>query len=176
MTKTSKIIAGVLVVTVLLIGVGYAAIQNITLYINGEVSASPDQANFVVEFSGDTPTEVNKDAVKLPDKATVTASITDATHAAIGVSGLTAKGDTVTATYTIQNVSADLSANLSAETTNSNPEYFSVSYSFAKSNIAKGEPTTITVTIELIKTPIAADVTSTVGVTITASPAQPATV
>ena len=91
----------------------------------------------------------------------------------MNVNGLTAKGDTATATYTIENTSADLSAVLSATTTNSNTEYFKVTQNIAKATIGHGETTTITVTVELIKTPITQDEETTIGVDITAEPQQP---
>lgn len=164
MTKTNKIIAGIVVVAVLIIGIGYAAIQNITLNIAGTASADANQANFTVAFSG-TPEVSEADKVK--------AAVTDDLNATLNVTGLTAKGDVVTATYTIQNTSADLSANLYATVTNDNTEYFKVTHSFDAESIAKGAATTITVTVELIKTPITETVSSTVGVQITAEPVQP---
>lgn len=72
----------------------------------------------------------------------------------MNVNGLTAKGDTATATYTIANTSADLSAVLSATTSNTNDEFFKVTQNIAKGTVAAGDSTTITVTVELIKTPI----------------------
>lgn len=179
MTSTNKIIAVVLVVALLIMGVGYAAISNITLEIKGSATADPSQANFTVKFSESADAiTVDKSGITQPALATVTGSRTDATHAAITVNGLTAKGDTATVTYTIQNTSADLSADLTAIATNSNTEYFSVSYGFGSSktataNIAKGGATTVTVTVTLIKTPITASETSTIGLTITAKPVQP---
>ena len=91
----------------------------------------------------------------------------------MNVSKLSAKGDTATATYTIENTSADLSAVLSATTTNSNTEYFKVTQNIAKATIGHGETTTITVTVELIKTPIIDGIESTIGVIIDANPQQP---
>ena len=164
MTKTNKIIAAIVVVAVLVIGVGYAAIQNITLNIEGTANANASQANFTVALSG-TPT--------VSDASKVTAAVTDDLNATLNVTGLTAKGETVTATYTIQNTSADLSANLSAITSNSNTEYFAVTSDFDAESIEKGAATTITVTVALIKTPITESVSSTVGVQITAEPVQP---
>lgn len=52
MKKTSKIIMLSLVVAALLLGIGYAAIQNITLNISGTATADPSQTNFKVSFSG----------------------------------------------------------------------------------------------------------------------------
>ena len=114
MTKTSKIVAIVLIAAILIIGVGYAAIGNITLNIAGSAKADPAQANFTVKFSG-TPTTDKTNVAASSTTANVTAAVTDDLNATIGVTGLTAKGDTVSATYTIQNTSADLSANLSAD-------------------------------------------------------------
>lgn len=113
MKKTNKIIIGVILIAVMLLGIGYAAIQNITLNISGTAKADPSQSNFKVMFTG-TPT--------VSDSSKVVAAITNDTNATINVSGLTAKGQTVTATYTVQNVSSDLSADLSVATTNSNTD------------------------------------------------------
>lgn len=97
------------------------------------------------------------------------------------VSGLSAKGEKATATFTIQNTSADLSARLSANTpSNSNKDYFNVTYAFKDDEttplVVKNETTTITVTVELLKTPVdetEAQLTTTIGVDITAEPVQP---
>ena len=164
MTKTSKIIAGLLVATILLIGVGYAAIQNITLNIGGEVAASPDQANFIVKFAPET---------EVSDASKVTASVTDELNATINVAGLSTVGETVTATYTVQNTSDDLSANLSVATTNSNDEYFLLDAELEKDSLVAGEATPLVVTVELLKAPIAEEEKATIGITLTASPAQP---
>ena len=163
---TKKIVGVVLVVAILLVAIGYAAIGTKTLTINGSATASTNDSNFVVKFTG-TPTTGGA--------GTTTATINgqDQLKATMNVTGLTAKGDVATATYTISNESPDLSAALAATTTCSNTEYFNVTYNIAKTPVAKGATTTITVTVELIKTPIEKDITATVGVTITATPQQP---
>ena len=164
MKKTNKIILTVAIVAVLLLGIGYAAIQNITLNINGTAAADPSQSNFKVMFSG-TPT--------VSDDTYVTAAITDDTNATINVEGLTKKGDVVTATYTVQNASTDLSADLGVSTTNSNTEYFTLSSEIAQTSLVAGEATTLTVTVELTKTPITESVSVTIGVQLEAMPIQP---
>lgn len=164
MRKTTKIIISVLAATVLLLGLGYAAIQSITLNISGTASADPNQANFNVKFTG-TP--------EVSDDTSVTARITNDTNATIDISGLTQKGESVNAIYTIQNLSTDLSADLSVATTNSNTEYFTLSSRLAKTSLASGETTTVMVTVELTKTPLAESVSSTIGVQLTAVPVQP---
>ena len=164
MSKTNKIIVVALLAAVLLLGVGYAAIQNITLNISGTAAADPSQSNFKVMFTG-TP--------EVSDATYVTAGITDDTNATINVAGLTTKGQIVSATYTVQNTSTDLSADLSVATTNSNTEYFTISSQLAKTSLTAGEATTVTVTVELTKTPVSESVSSTVGVQLTAVPVQP---
>jgi hypothetical protein len=164
MSKTNKIIIGIILTAVLLLGVGYAAIQNISLNITGTATADVSQSNFVVKFSN-TP--------QVSDSNKVTASVTNSTNATMNVTGLTTKGDSVTATYTVQNTSADLSANLSVQATNSNEEYFEITTELGKTTLTSGDATTLTVTITLIKTPITDNITSTIGLQLTSEPLQP---
>ncbi len=164
MKKTNKIIITLVIVAMLLLGIGYAAIQNITLNIEGTATADPSQSNFSVKFTG-TP--------KVSDSTYVTAGITDDINATITVNGLTQKGQTVNAEYTVQNVSTDISADLSVATTNSNTEYFTIKSELAKTSLTAGEATTVKVTVELTKTPIAGSVNSTIGVRLTAMPVEP---
>lgn len=165
-SNSTRVVGLVLIVAVLLVAIGYAAITSVTLNINGTANATTNSDNFSVRFSG-TPT------VSDADKVVATLDSNNQLKATMNVSKLSAKGDTATATYTIENTSADLSAVLSATTTNSNTEYFKVTQNIAKATIGHGETTTITVTVELIKTPIADGIESTIGVTIDANPQQP---
>ena len=164
MKKTNKIIITTVIVAVLLLGIGYAAIQNITLNIEGTATADPSQSNFKVMFTG-TP--------KVSDSTYVTAGITDDINATISVNGLTQKGQIVSAEYTVQNVSTDISADLSVATTNSNTEYFTLKSELAKTSLTAGEATTVKVTVELTKTPITGSINSTIGVRLTAMPVEP---
>ena len=155
-------------IAVLLIGIGYATLSNEVLTISGSASATTNDNNFTVKFTGEPTTTTG-----------ATAKITDDITAEIGVTGLTAKGDKATATYTIVNGSPDLSADLAAEVTkNTNTEYFTVTPELAATNItATGDTntTTLKVTVELIKTPISGDVSSQIEVQLTATPVQPGT-
>lgn len=171
--RTLTVLAAVL--AVLMLGVGYAAVANDVLNItDASASATPDSANFVVEF----------DQTSTIQKSTgVEAAYTDATNATFSVSGLTAKDQTASATYTIKNSSADLSANLAAAIgtmtngtsgTEDDKTYFNVTYSFGSTTVEAGGDTTLTVTVTMLKTPVAEDVSVTFPVTITASAVQPA--
>ena len=164
MKRTSKIIISALLIGMLLIGIGYAAIQNITLNITGTAQADPSQSNFKVMFSGE-PT--------VSDETYIAAAITDEINGAINVIGLTEKGQTVSATYTVQNVSTDISADLSVSTTNSNTEYFTISSRLEKTRLIAGEATKLTVTVELTKVPITESVSSTIGIQLVAMPVEP---
>ena len=163
MRKTNKIIVVVIIVAILLLGIGYAAIQNVTLNIAGTAAADPSQSNFKVMFTG-TP--------EVSNASFVTAAITDETNATINVAGLTTKGEKVSATYIVQNVSTDLSSDLSVATTNSNTEYFTITSELEKTSLIAGEATKVTVTVELTKTPLI-EVSSVIGVQLTAMPVQP---
>ena len=146
MKNKSLVVGAVIVAAVVILGVAYAAISNITLTINGSAAATPSDANFTVKFSG-TPTKTGK---------TTEATITDDHTATLKVEGLSAKLATPAIAC-------------------SNTEYFEVTTDYAASNntITAGSSTTLTVTVRLIKTPIEALDPATVSVGITASPFQP---
>ena len=165
----NKIVGGIVLLAIILVAVGYAAITNVTLNINGTAKSEVSQANFVVEFTG-TPSTGGK--------GTITATINEnkKTEGTIEVSGLSAKGDTATATYTVKNNSQDLSADLTAEATSSNSDYFEVISKLDKTTLKAKEETSLTITIKLLKTPIdetKEDLKSNIGVSITAEPKQP---
>ena len=164
MRKTSKIIIVTIIATSILLGLGYAAIQNITLNITGTAAAQASQDNFKVRF-----TKVSN----VSDAVNVTASVSSDTLATMNVTGLTEKGNSVTATYEIENQSADLSSDLKISTTNSNTEYFLISSRLNKSSLVAGEKTTVTVVVEMLKTPIEGSVSSSIGVKLEAMPVEP---
>ena len=162
--KKKTIIWVTLLLVVVVLGIGYAAISTITLNIKGSASATT-----IVEF--DNATDVSTSGNN------VTAQITDVHNATINVTGLTKKGDTAYATYTIKNSSEAISAILTATTTNENEDYFKVDYEFANdgktTTLEADNSTTIKVTVELIKTPIEDIPETNMGVTLTATPTQP---
>ena len=169
MSKNTKIVGGVLLVAIILVAVAYAAITNVELNINGVGSAQAKQENFKVEFIG-TPSTSGKGTTT----ATIDSSVK--TNGTVTVNGLTAKGDEATATYTVKNQSADLSADLTAKATSTNDEYFEVQCSLEKTTLKAGEETTMTVKVKLLKTPIdetKENLKTDIGVTVTAEPKQP---
>ena len=169
MGKNTKIVGGVLLVAIILVAVAYAAITNVELNINGVGNAQAKQENFKVEFIGTPSTS---------GKGTTTATIneSDKTKGTVNVTGLTAKGDEATATYTVKNLSSDISADLTAEATSSNQTYFEVICSLEKTTLKAQEETTLKVTVRLLKTPIdetKENLSTEIGVNIDAEPKQP---
>ena len=169
MRNTNRVVGGVLLLAVILVAIAYAAITNVTLNINGTSKSQANQTNFVVQFVGEPTTG---------GKGTTTATINTAkrTEGTMNVEGLTAKGDTATATFTVQNSSQDLSADLTAKATSSNEDYFEVRCKIDDTTLKAGATTKLTVTVELLKTPIdetKEDLSTNIGVSITAEPKQP---
>ena len=169
MRNTNRVVGGVVLLAVILVAIAYAAITNVTLNINGTSKSQANQTNFVVEFIGEPTTG---------GKGTTTATINTSkrTEGTVNVEGLTAKGDTATATFTVQNSSQDLSADLTAKATSSNQSYFEVICKLEDTTLKAGATTKLTVTVELLKTPIdetKEDLSTNIGVSITAEPKQP---
>ena len=169
MRNTNRVVGGVVLLAVILVAIAYAAITNVTLKINGTSKSQASQTNFVVQFVGEPTTG---------GKGTTTATINTSkrTEGTMNVEGLTAKGDTATATFTVQNSSQDLSADLTAKATSSNEDYFEVRCKIENTTLKAGATTELTVTVELLKTPIdeaKEDLSTNIGVSITAEPKQP---
>ena len=166
------------VCTVLVLGVAYAAIQNVTLTVSGTATATSDQGNFDVTFTG-TPTVAplaeghSGSGTLVIDQGSLTATM--------NVSGFKKIGDTVKATITVTNNSTDLGTTLVAsksavaeklgDTNLTKSEYFEVvSAELDTTTLAAGESTTLTILVKLVKVPVSADVTATFNVTVVATP------
>ena len=150
-------------IAVITLGVGYAAISAVNLIVNGNATASANQNNFSVVFKSASITT-----------GTGIASINnqDATIAYFDVSGLAAQGDMAVATYTIKNESNGVGASVGLKVENSNSEYFQVTERVEDNKLQAGDTTTATVTVQMIKTPIEENVTTTITGTLTASPLE----
>ena len=165
----NKIIGGIILVAILLVAVGYAAISKIGLNIDGTAKSETSQSNFIVEMIGTPITSGEGTTV-----ATINES--ERTEGTMTVSGLTAKGQTAIATYTVKNKSQDISADLTAEATSTNEEYFEVQCSLDKTTLKAQEETTMIVKVKLLKTPIdetKENLTTEIGINIVAKPKQP---
>ena len=171
MKKKTGIIA--ILVAILLLGVGYAAINNVTLNVNGsKATVSPDQSNFVVKYDAlNTFTYTGN-----PTGSSVTLTREDDTTATFTITGLSKQGDSVTITYPIVNASPTLKASLAVPTvTNDNTTYFTVTPvapTAATQLDANGGTSNMILKVEVIKTPVSDDETANITAAIVASPVQ----
>ena len=100
------------IVATLLLVVGYAAVTNINLSVNGSASASANNENFNVEMvAGSLDTTGTTDTVSVTDDTTTVDKQLSVDFIA---TGFTAKGDKAVITYEIENTSNDLEATLSS--------------------------------------------------------------
>ena len=168
MKKKRTFITLAVLIAVLVLGVGYAAVSK-NLVITGTLNATVDDTKFVVEF-----TKADK-AVNLT--GTPSASGTSATFVVDG-SQMTTKGDTASVEFTITNNTAT-DVNLSAQLSKAVIEQidnskFTVTASDLSSKVlAPGATATTTVTVTLKETPTEAISNETVTVTYTATAVQP---
>ena len=149
MKNKKKVVVAFLLVAVLLLGVGYAALTDV-LDITGSAdvnqSAAEEAFNEDIYFS-------NAVANETGNTASVNADNND--KASFTANTLKGKGDKATFTYTIKN-DGDLDASITpAISSNTNPGYFTITsdWAGATKTLAAGASITYTVTIELIETP-----------------------
>lgn len=196
--KEGRLFLGILI-AVIALGVGYAAISGVNLLINGSATAkaSGEQEDFKVHFDNltsegnyitytetaaadsFTPTfDTAKHVTAAAGESNKTASITvanDQLSADVAVSNLTTVGDTVTFTIPVINESDGIKANIAASVTNNNnEEYFNVTATpTTETQLAgNGATTNVTVTVRVVKVPKVDDVNGTFKVTLTANPVE----
>ena len=137
----------VVILSILLItGVGYAVETENVLKISDNALLAPEQSDFKISFTGN-PTYTGDGVATL--------KITGTTTATMNITGLESVGDAVTCIFQIENKSSYLYADIYAQVTNTNSEYFKVTSNVSKSNIKpKTGISIIKITVELIKLPI----------------------
>lgn len=175
MKQKKTFITILLVVALLCLGIAYAAIVGVDLTISGNVAATAAEGKIDVQF---TKAEITAN----PNSATATATVdnSDKTKATISVSGLKTEGQTVTATYTIENKATDIAATLAQPNVSfDNSEWFDVTCTLSGTTLEKNsdattDTQTATVIVKLKKTPVTeADQTAAqdeVTITVNASP------
>lgn len=170
MKKRTGII-GVLI-AILVLGIGYAAMSGVTLNITGTGTMNVDDNNFKVHYDT-TVTPTTTLASGTTTGATATASYTDDQNGTLTITGFTKKDDSATATYTIINESDDINATLGTPVIGTyNSEYFTVTSTVGSPTLAYGGATTTqTVTVTAVKTPTTTDQTTAITVTLNAEPA-----
>lgn len=166
--KTLQIVL-LVVIAVVTLGIGYAAISAVNLIINGNATASVDQNNFKVHF-----TQAQAISGSTGVSGTSTIDSQDDTKAMFDVTGLTKVGDYAEAVYTVRNDSNGVGAEISLSVSNSNSEYFKVTETILDDKLQAGEETTAKVRVEMIKTSITDAVSTSITATLTATPLEDA--
>ena len=159
-----------ILISIIVLGIGYAAIGNINLIANGSLSAVADQSNFDVKFLS---TEVN--APTIQGSPTNSVTVTSNTTASFNVLSLVEKDDSVTATLKVKNESNNVGARISLNLSNSNSEYFKVTEHVDDTELQVGDITTVTVTVKMIKTAFENNQATNITATLIVSPIDDST-
>lgn len=159
MRQKRTFITILLIIAFLCLGIAYAAIGGVTLKISGDIAATAAEGEINVQFTQAQITENDGNAT-----ASANISETNAQQASINVSGLKTEGQSVTATYTIENKATDIAATLGTPAVVvSNTEWFDVECTLSGNSLDKNSSTTeddtqtATVVVKLKKTPVSAD-------------------
>ena len=185
MKKRGIIIASFLLLAVLVMGVGFAALTD-NLFIKGEatIATTSAQSNFdedVYFIAADEYACTGSNTTT--DSAVVGA--TDKDSATFYVKSLGNQGEQVTFVFTIKNESTEFDASISLDTgfpSNTNTEYFTVTYSIEADGVANTGPIVcaaggtvdVYVTVVLNKSP-SENVTAAFNVNLTATSQPKAT-
>lgn len=187
-----------MLVAVIALGIGYAAISAIPLIINGSATAKANgtDADFDVHFNDFTNgtnylsyTETTATTGSLTqsivsasqvsgtftgsDKAVSVSVAANQMSADVTVSNLENLGDTFTIKIPVINDSDGIGADLSVDVTNSNTDYFTVTSSLDDALIeSNGGNTYVNITVALKRVPKVDDINGTFTVTLTADPSE----
>jgi len=167
MRKKQAFYGLVLLCATLLLGVGYAAVTSVNLYISGTISAG-SSIPLKVSYQVDADIFIDQSS---DSKSTVFADYQGEQNATIRVENLKNAGEWVSAAYGIHN-EGDIAAEVSLTDNNlEGSEYFDVSTRGAIT-LNPGEAGVITVKVELKKTPesSAEDATANIELVLQADP------
>lgn len=185
--KNSKLMLGLLL-AVIGLGIGYAAIAGVNLLVNGSASVKSSDGNFGVRFVRNDANETAIDspvenAIKivghnadetLMDVSGMSASIEDDTHATFSAGELDEVGEYVEFTYMVVNESDDIDAMLSFDIDDENDgdKYFEITKNVDKAIIGENEVATVKVKVTLIDRPVVDDFDASFELTLTATPVE----
>ena len=173
MNKSKKIIVAVMLVAILLMAVGYAALNDAVLEIGGTATAKGDDSNFKVWFTGD---------ITKTSGAGATAAVTAQTRTAtVTISDLTVVGEEKYVILEIENASTEINA--TKVTVTANPigtDYIKTEAIMCDADGTKvegdnplnvNEKTYVKVSASLLQT-ITSEKTATIAVKVTAVPQE----
>ena len=152
---------------IIALSIGYAAISAVNLIINGNSVASVDESNFDVKFI-----EENGVSPKVNPSNMGTANILDDTTASFSISGNLRKGDSVVVTYKIKNNSNGIGAKISLDLTNSNDEYYRVTEEIIDNELQAGDTTNVNIIVEMMANPFEENQNTTITAKLIAKPIE----
>ena len=164
--RQEKIILSLVVLVIILsiflfTGIGYA-VETDNLLIVNQSNSIINQTGFEIAFAKET---------RYIGNGTAELRVIGPTTATINITNLKNIGDYVTAIFTIENTSGDISAELEAKVTNTNTEYFNVTSTLSDAVIeSKTGKVTLEVTVELIKLPVEGEEKTDISASIIATP------
>ena len=108
-------------ISAIVLGIGYASMSAINLIVNGNTIATTNQENFMVKF-------LDEDGARpsIESNPTNTISVDSNTTASFNVSTLTGKNKSITATLKVKNASSGVGVVVGLDLISSNTEYFKV--------------------------------------------------
>ena len=158
MKKRRTLIVAFMLVAVLTIGIGYAALND-TLYVTGNAKASASAA----DESFDLAVYFEQPTVAADAGYTVTVGTDNLGDendlATVAVTGLVNKDDTMTVEIPIKNDS-QYAANLTLTLTEYTATYFDFDYALSASQVAAGGTVNAVITVTLLQTPTDTDFTA----------------
>lgn len=189
MKKKNTFTGMAIFIAILILGVGYAAISDIPLNLNGTANVKAN-AEFVVQYDNDDHTiKLSTDeTIAWTDsdvRAVVAGEYIDASNATMTVN-LDAEHRSAYAIYKIDNLSEELKATVAAEITSDIPEekraYLKVEEELytseacdtvlADTQLAKNESAYLKVTVSLVKLPVEDITNAEFTITATATPVE----
>lgn len=177
MKKQNRVILGVILIAILLMGIGYA-LGATELTISGTAKASENQENFKVYFTGANtkidPVQSENENIKV----TVGDITKGATEATVDVEGLTTKNETASVILEIENGSDDIDASsIDVTAATADTAYFDVEAIMCDASgaaitnyeVKSKAKTYVKVSVKLLKNPTQ-EVSTDITVTIKADP------
>lgn len=174
MNKQKKILLFVILLIIVLMGIGYASLTHNTLIISGTATASADNSNFKIHFTGEVPkTYSSKEYITVDAKPN-----TRSTTASVNILGLSTKDDSAYAILEIENESTDIDAESIAVTTNAkSSDLFEINVimcdiegnEITDCGVLAGQKTYAKIFTKLLKTVLDNEVAN-ISATITATP------
>ena len=150
MNKKKKEIITLLILLIFAIVIGYAISSTNFIKLKGSRSAAA--SNFDIQYKKSVAVTYDKSTT---ESITVTGAYTDKDNATMTVTGLKKVNDYASATFTVENVSDDLAASITASITSNvkDKDHYKVEVTVNKGNnvAANGGTCTVTAKVTLIK-------------------------